>query len=536
MTRPLAHLMRLTVAAIALSVVPAALPAQQGDALYLVNASDTISVERFLRTSDRLTLDLVIRGANARFTIVVALDSSEVAKTFSYEYRQASAERSTPAAQSGVITFTGDSAIADVRTSGQGTTQRLGSRAGAVPFINPSFALVELTIARARRAGTDSASVPTFLVQGGQVRDVLVTRNGADSVLVHLGGVVARLAVSAGGDILGGVVPTQGLRIVRVRDASESATRMSKPDYSAPADAPYTAEEVVVHTKEGHTLAGTLTLPKGATGPLPAFVTITGSGQQDRDERIGAVKGYRPFRQIADTLGRAGIAVLRMDDRGFGGSGGNALTATSADFANDIRAGLAYLRTRREIDSTRLGLIGHSEGGMIAPMVAAEDASLRGVVLMAGPAKTGRAIIAFQQRYAIDHAKLTGEKRDSAVAQSARAIDSVGKDAPWFRFFLDYDPLVAARRVRMPVLILQGATDQQVTAEQAEALGKAMREAGNTQVTVRVFPQANHLFVQDADGDPGNYAKLPAGAVRGDVLRELRAWAVRTMRATRRAM
>ena len=528
--------MLLTAAALALLTAPAALSAQQGDAILLVNGSDTISVERFLRTGDRLTSDLVIRGANARFTMTVTLDNHAVATTFANEYRQASADRSSPPMQSAVITFTADSAIAELRTGEQASTQRLGSRAGAVPFINPSFALVELMIVRAQQAGGDSAQVPMFAVQGGQVRDVVVTRNGSDSVLVNLGGAIARLAVSASGDILGGSVPAQGLRIVRMRGASESATRVPKPDYTAPAGAPYTTEEVVVHTKEGHTLAGTLTLPRGAKGPVPAFVTITGSGQQDRDERIGIVKDFRLFRQIADTLGRAGIAVLRMDDRGFGGSGGNALTATSADFANDIRAGLAYLRTRREIDSTRLGLIGHSEGGLIAPMVAAEDASLRGIVLMAGPSKSGRQIIAFQQRYAIEHANLTGTKRDSAMAASARAIDSLAKESPWIRFFLDYDPLVAARRVRMPVLILQGATDQQVTAEQAEALGKTMRQAGNRHVTVRVFPQANHLFVQDPDGNPSAYAKLPSGMVRADVLRELTAWAVKTMRATRSVM
>lgn len=528
--------MRLTVAALVLSVAPLALPAQQGDALFLLNASDTISVERFQRTSDRLTSDLVVRGANIRITMSVTLDNRAVVTTFTNEVRQGSADRSSPPMQSAVITFTADSAIAEVRSGGQGSTQRLGSRAGVVPFMNPSFALVELMIVRAQQAGGDSARVPMFAVQGGQVLDVLVTRNGADSVLVNLGGAVARLAVSASGEILGGSVPAQGLRIVRVRGASESATSVSKPDYTAPAGAPYIAEEVVVQTKEGHTLAGTLTLPKGAKGPVPAFVTITGSGQQDRDERIGLVKEFRLFRQIADTLGRAGIAVLRMDDRGFGGSGGNALTATSADFANDIRAGLAYLRTRREIDATRLGLIGHSEGGLIAPMVAAEDASLRGIVLMAGPSKSGREIIAFQQRYAIEHANLTGEKRDSAVAAGAHAIDSVAKESPWIRFFLDYDPLVTARRVRVPVLILQGATDQQVTPEQAEALGKTMRDAGNRQVTVRVFPQANHLFVQDPDGNPANYTKLPSGMVRADVLRELTAWALKTMRTKQSAM
>ena len=119
-----------------------------------------------------------------------------------------------------------------------------------------------------------------------------------------------------------------------------------KPDYSAPADAPYLAEDVVVQTPAGHTLAGTLTLPKGASRakPVGAIVTVTGSGPQDRDENIG-LQGFRPFRQLADALARSGIAVLRMDDRGTGASGGTFKGSTSADFAEDIRAGLAYLRT-----------------------------------------------------------------------------------------------------------------------------------------------------------------------------------------------
>src|SRR5262249_27674172 len=150
-----------------------------------------------------------------------------------------------------------------------------------------------------------------------------------------------------------------------------------KPDYSAPADAPYTAEDVTVPTPGGFTLAGTLTFPKGASRskPVPAIVTITGSGPENRDEDIG-LPGYHPFRQIADSLSRLAIGTVRMDDRGTAGSGGTFKGATSADFAEDIRAGLAYLRTRPEIRSDRLGVLGHSEGAIIAPMVADKEPGL----------------------------------------------------------------------------------------------------------------------------------------------------------------
>ena len=174
-------------------------------------------------------------------------------------------------------------------------------------------------------------------------------------------------------------------------------TPKPKPDYSAPADAPYTAEEVVVKTPAGHTLAGTLTLPKSAsrTKPVSAIVTVTGSGPQDRDENIG-LPGFRPFRQIADSLARRGIAVLRMDDRGTGASGGTFKGSTSADFAEDVRAGLAYLRTRPEIRADRLGVLGHSEGAIIAPMVAEKEPTLRAIVLLAGIAQPGRTALHFQ--------------------------------------------------------------------------------------------------------------------------------------------
>src|SRR5207237_1259559 len=166
--------------------------------------------------------------------------------------------------------------------------------------------------------------------------------------------------------------------------------------------------------------------------PVPAMVTITGSGLEDRDESLPSVlKGYVPFRQIADTLGRRGIAVLRMDDRGFGASTGDPKVATSADFADDIRAGLAYLRTRTDIDAHRLGLIGHSEGGMIAPMIAATDTALRGIVLLAGPSISGRAILRYQNQQAIArNTALSPAKRDSLLERAMLRVDSLGTTLP----------------------------------------------------------------------------------------------------------
>lgn len=305
-----------------------------------------------------------------------------------------------------------------------------------------------------------------------------------------------------------------------------------KPDYSAPADAPYIAEEVVVKTPAGHTLAGTLTLPKSASSkqPVGAVVTITGSGPQDRDENIG-LEGFRPFRQLADALGRRGIAVLRMDDRGTGASGGTFKGSTSADFAEDVRAGLAYLRTRPEIRAGRLAVMGHSEGALIAPMVAEKEPTLRAIVLLAGIAQPGRTALHFQLKNLIEHNdKLTPEMRESQIAEIPRKIDEMMSD-PWMKFFLTYDPAATMRRVKTPVLILTGSRDQQAVPEQVALQEAAFKEGGNKDVTARVLPDVNHLFVQDTDGFPGNYSKLPAPVmVRADVLTMIVDWLAQRLR------
>ena len=306
-----------------------------------------------------------------------------------------------------------------------------------------------------------------------------------------------------------------------------------KPDYSAPADAPYTAENVLVKTPAGHTLAGTLTLPKGVSKakPVGAIVTVTGSGAQDRDEAIG-LPGFQPFRQIADALARKGIAVLRMDDRGTGESGGTFKGSTSADFAEDARAGLAYLRTRPEIRSDRLGVLGHSEGAIIAPMVADKEPDLRAIVLLAGIAQRGRTALNFQIKNGYERdTKLTPEKRAELIAAIPARIDAMGAADPWMKFFFEYEPAATMRRVKTPVLIITGSNDQQAVPAEVALMEAAFKEAGNKDVTARVLPDLNHLFVHDTDGFPGNYAKLPAPVmVETSVLELVADWLTKRLR------
>jgi dipeptidyl aminopeptidase/acylaminoacyl peptidase len=304
-----------------------------------------------------------------------------------------------------------------------------------------------------------------------------------------------------------------------------------KPDYSAPADAPYTAEDVFVPTTMGHTLAGTLTLPKGAKKPVGAIITISGSGRQDRDSNLG-FGGYKPFRVIADALGRRGIAVLRMDDRGVGASGGTFKGSTSADFGEDIRAGLAYLRTRSEIDAKRLAVLGHSEGAVITPMVAEKEPTLRAIVLLAGVAEPARSALAFQIKSLYDHdEKLTPDKRAELIANIPQRIQGMMDADPWMKFFLTYDPAATMRKVKTPVLIMTGSNDKQAVPEQVPLIERAFKEAGNKDVTAIVLPGLNHLFVEDPDGFVGNYAKLPQPLVmRADALKTITDWLVKRLK------
>ena len=516
----------------AIVAAPAAAFAQPTRTIYLIAAGDTISAERIRLRPGRFEDELLVRRAGQRIRFAATVSDAGLLTRLDAAYHLAADSAGAPARSAATLDFRADSVIIRTQSGASAVERRVASRAGVLPYLNPSFGLVELMIRRARILAADSVELPVFSLSGGQTVAFWVKSLRPDSVVVSLGGVQVRLAVDSAGGITGGWIPSQQIAIVVSDRADPTFFLGIAADYSAPPGAPYTAVEVTVPTPAGFTLAGTLTLPKGAKGPVPAVVTITGSGLEDRDEAIPLVKGYRPFREIADALGRRGIAVLRMDDRGFGGSGGSAATATSEDFAGDIRAGLAYLRTRPEIDGKRLGLAGHSEGGIIAPMIARTDSTLKAIVLMAGSAWTGRRIMEYQNREALEHQpQLSAGARDSILKTVVpQKLDSAIAAVPWLRFFATYDPVETARQVRTPVLILQGETDRQVPAEQAPELAAAFRAGGNRDVTLRLFPATNHLFLADPDGSPSGYPKLTTSRIRPEVLDTLVEWLVKRLR------
>ncbi len=414
----------------------------------------------------------------------------------------------------------GDSMFIEQRATGTGKKQAVATKVGTVAFLGNSLLHAAFVANYARSTGR--TTVPVLITGGGAQLDASVVVTGDTTTLAISGLQIRTVWVDGVPSVI--TVPAQGLRVVRVASAAASGAI----DYRAPIDAPYTAENVIIPTPRGYSLAGTLTRPKGVS-KTPVVITISGSGPQSRDSRLPGIRGYAPFREIADTLGRRGIAVLRFDDRGVGESGGasSRAKATSADFADDVHAVIAYLRTRPDVDGARIALAGHSEGGFIAPMVAVKDPTVRAVALIAGPVYTGRRILEFQNEYGIASAPgLTDAQRDSIRRTVPRVLDSIATANAWFGFFMKTDPAITLRQVKQPTLVLQGDTDQQVTPEQADTIAVTMRRAGNSRVTVRRFPATNHLLLADPSGAPSGYASLADTKVRRDVLGALADWMV----------
>ncbi len=300
---------------------------------------------------------------------------------------------------------------------------------------------------------------------------------------------------------------------------------------------PYRDEDVSYENKaQNVTLAASLTIPQGK-GPFPGVVLITGSGPQDRDETL---LGHKPFLVLSDYLTRHGIAVLRADDRGVGKSTGIFAKGTTADFATDAEAGVAYLKTRPEIDSHRIGLVGHSEGGVIAPMVAARNKDVAFIVMMAGTGVRGDQILP-AQREAIEIAmgkspeeaakneanekemlRLVETEKDDAVLQKELKEKMAGEvpeaqiglqisqiTSVWFRYFLTYDPATALRKVTCPVLAINGSLDKQVLPSQnLPPIRKALADAGNQHVEIDEMPGLNHLFQTAKTGSPVEYSTI----------------------------
>ena len=326
---------------------------------------------------------------------------------------------------------------------------------------------------------------------------------------------------------------------------------------------PYRSEEVSFRNHSADiTLAGTLTMPESGNH-FTAVILITGSGAQNRDEEI---MGHKPFLVIADYLTRNGIAVLRYDDRGTAKSTGNYGNATTADFATDAESAIEYLKTRKEIDPQRIGLIGHSEGGIIAPMIAARSKDVSFIVLLAGTGVRGDSLLLLQNELigrasgmsedkiargrklnTVIYNKIVSSKENVSM-QEMTALLTTMKDellqfkpegitddnfismnaasmtGTWIQYFLRYDPAPALEKVRCPVLAINGSKDLQVPAEvNLPAIGEALKKGGNKAVTIKEYPNLNHLFQACTTGSPAEYSTIEQ-TISPEVLKDLTEW------------
>jgi hypothetical protein len=327
---------------------------------------------------------------------------------------------------------------------------------------------------------------------------------------------------------------------------------------------PYISDDVTFKNEKADiTLGGTLTLPEG-NGPFPAVILITGSGSQNRNEEL---MGHQPFWVIADHLSRNGIAVLRYDDRGVGQSQNTSSPSTSADFASDAESAFNYLKTNAKIDPKRIGLAGHSEGGIIASMTASANKGICFIISLAGPGVTGEKIL-YKQNYDLNKASGMEEKElKSAISMSRKMYSVLKKEpdnkkatdemttilkkamikqksspeeiktalegfpmsaatltSPWYRSFLVTDPGDYWKKVKCPVLALNGEKDLQVAADiNLPAIEKALKSSGNSAVKTIKFPELNHLFQHCKTGLPSEYGEIEE-TISPEVLKVMSDW------------
>jgi pimeloyl-ACP methyl ester carboxylesterase len=313
---------------------------------------------------------------------------------------------------------------------------------------------------------------------------------------------------------------------------------------------PYHSEEVSFqNTKANISLAGTLTLPT-KEGVFPVVILITGSGPQTRDEEIF---GHKAFLVLSDYLTKNGIAVLRYDDRGFGKSTGDFKSATSADFATDVESAIAFLKTRKEINKKQIGLIGHSEGGLIAPIVATKSKDVAFIALLAGTGIQGDQILLLQQKLIGKVSGVSEEDLQKTEAENTKvykiikqstSIEQLKSDlihyytlalkenpssekpngmsneqfinllvenlaTPWMQYFISYNPVPTLEKVKCPVLAINGSKDLQVPPkENLEGIKKALTKGGNKKITTIELPNLNHLFQECTTGSPKEYGTI----------------------------
>ncbi len=446
----------------------------------------------------------------------------------------------------------GDGKAVNTLTEGTEATEKTDEvSADAVVLPNVFFGGYAALAARLQRAAV-GAQIHAYIAPQGEIA-VLVTAIADERIETPKRTFAAKryslTFKNPGGDLLASVwaeaasaafvrlsVPAQTLEVAR-DDVASAASRMTS--FSILGD------ESVRVAANGFNLAATVTKPRTGPAKLPAVVLIGGTGLADRD---GMVAGIPVLGQIAKALVDAGFMVVRYDRRGIGQSGGRAETATLADYADDARAVVTYLRkSRKDADARRIAVLGHSEGAWVALHLGAAERDIAALVTVAGASGTGGALVLEQQQHLLDLLKVPADEKKTKADLQARINDAAtGKgswegvpddlrkqaDTPWFASYLAFDPAKVLKDVRQPLLIVQGGLDSQVPPHHADALA-ALARGRKRQVATDVVkvPGVNHLLVPATTGEVSEYATLAAQQVSNDATTPVAEWLTKTMSA-----
>lgn len=446
--------------------------------------------------------------------------------------------------------FSSDNLI-ETETSDQASDVSIdGHWEGAIDAITGSLDIQVDFVTRTDGEVTAALDIPAQGVEDFPITDISLVGSKLSFEIVEFG---ASFSGSIEGDTISGEFSQSGLSM------SLDLRRSEVDEFVTVLPLPYDEQEVTFQNGDV-TLSGTLSLPSG-DGSHPAVVLLTGSGPQNRDENIF---GFKLFVVLADHLTRQGVAVLRYDDRGVGGSTGNLDDATLEDLAMDSLAAVELLRNHSRINAEQIGFLGHSEGGVTGPMAAAQSERAAFVIMMAGPTTTLEKILIAQSRLILEangaseeqiqaqqdlqnmlfKAIRTGEGWDTVEAETRQQIragieelptdqrDAIGdvdefvesvlqpqlqaSKTPSFRYFLDYDPAPTLEELTFPVLALFGGLDLQVPAKiNGELAMKISESSENSDFTIETFPKANHLFQEALTGSPTEYTSLEKAFIPG---------------------
>ncbi len=473
----------------------------------LFSGKDKVATEHYVVRSDNSTtseVELSMMGKQVKFDVTLRYEGNKPVKYYLN--------------QEPGITLTAQFQADKVTITAPGRSQELILKEGTVVLENNVFEHYYFLLKRFDIAKGGKQTFPVLVPSVMMTLDASVEFKGVAEQMVNQQLMrLHQFQVTLMGMVVINIIADENLHLLKVAIPSQNA-EMVREGYESlrqPPNIPdinsdkFESIDVAVPSTDSVMLSGTLTIPKDGKKKHPAVFLITGSGPQDREENTLPALNLYIFRYIANGLADHGIAVLRCDDRGVGKSSGDFRKATLKDFISDAKAQITFLRSRDDIDGKRIGVIGHSEGGIIAPIIASEDAEIAACVILAGPSKPLDTVMIEQLEFQAankDFPEATRETVQKMIQPTKQVIADAkaGKDSSsampynleWLRQHFAHDPIATIKKVKCPVLILQGEKDVLVLPYHAEALDKALKEAGNSDHQFVILKNLTHLFTE----------------------------------------